>query len=56
VSNHVFLLLNCRFSDFRTSCSYDNYPEDNAASLYGVPGPDPHGVHFPDFDYSGPSI
>jgi len=36
--------------------AYDNYPEDNAASLYGLPGPDPHGVHFPDFEYSDPSV
>jgi|SRR6266511_460931 len=35
---------------------FDNYPEDNASSLYGLPGPDPHGIHFPDFEYTTPSM
>ena len=33
-------------------CRFDNYPEENVATLYGVPGPDPYGVHFPDFEYT----
>jgi len=32
--------------------AFDNYPEDNAASLYGQAGPDPHGQLFPDFEYT----
>ena len=56
MSSHLFFYFSVvEFSDFRFLCSYDNYPEDNAASMYGLPGPDPHGIHFPDFDYSGPS-
>ena len=56
MSNWFLLLSFGGFSDVRSFYSYDNYPEDNAASLYGLPGPDPHGLHFPDFDYSGPSV
>ncbi|KAF8806666.1 AGC/PKA protein kinase [Phlegmacium glaucopus] len=45
-----------RISGEGDASAYDNYPEDNAASMYGLPGPDPHGALFPDFDYSDPSI
>jgi hypothetical protein len=34
------------------SGSYDKYPEDNAAATYGLPGPDPYGDAFPDFEYA----
>lgn len=33
--------------------AFDQYPEDNAAIRYGLPGPDPFGYYFPDFDYPG---
>ena len=32
--------------------SFDKYPEDNAAALYGLPAPDLYGHEFPDFDYT----
>jgi hypothetical protein len=32
--------------------SFDKYPEDNAAALYGLPGADLFGHEFPDFDYT----
>jgi protein kinase A len=31
---------------------FEKYPEDNASDLYGIPGPDPYGKDFPDFDYT----
>jgi protein kinase A len=40
------LPLNC------LSGRFEKYPEDNAFELYGVPGPDPYGQDFPDFDYT----
>ncbi|KAF5375545.1 hypothetical protein D9615_009139 [Tricholomella constricta] len=33
--------------------AFDSYPEDNVAAQYGLPGPDPFGTAFPDFDYAG---
>jgi hypothetical protein len=35
-----------------TFCSFEKYPEDNAAALYGLPGPDTFGHEFPDFEYT----
>jgi len=32
--------------------AFEKYPEDNASALYGIPGPDPYGKDFPDFDYT----
>ena len=46
----VFLLI--PMAQLRLRYRFDNYPEDNAASLYGQPGPDPHGNLFPDFEYT----
>lgn len=34
------------------SVSFDKYPEDNAAALYGLPGTDVLGREFPDFEYT----
>ncbi|KAF4621128.1 hypothetical protein D9613_000995 [Agrocybe pediades] len=36
--------------------AFDNYPEDNAAAQYGMPGADPHGHLFPDFEYTSPLL
>lgn len=32
--------------------AFDSYPEDNVAETYGLPGPDPFGAAFPNFDYA----
>ncbi|CAL1712067.1 unnamed protein product [Somion occarium] len=34
--------------------AFERYPEDNAAEAYGLPAEDPHGLLFPDFDYTAP--
>ena len=31
---------------------YEKYPEDSAVDMYGVPGSDPWGKDFPDFEYT----
>ncbi|KAF5322084.1 hypothetical protein D9619_002104 [Psilocybe cf. subviscida] len=41
-----------RISGEGDASAFDSYPEDNAAALYGVVGPDPYGEKFPDFDYT----
>jgi hypothetical protein len=33
-------------------CSFEQYPEDNAASLYGLPAQDTWGQDFPNFEYT----
>lgn len=32
--------------------SFEHYEEGDAASNYGLPAEDVHGIHFPDFEYT----
>ncbi|PPQ63752.1 hypothetical protein CVT24_004261 [Panaeolus cyanescens] len=36
--------------------AFDNYPEDNVTSSYGMMSVDPHGHLFPDFDYTSGTL
>ena len=47
-----FCFLWCLCIDYSTWGRFEKYPEDNASGSYGIPGPDPHGKDFPDFDYT----
>ena len=42
------------YPNFQThsGCSFERYPEDNAASLYGLHAEDVWGHDFPDFEYT----
>ncbi|KAH7883235.1 kinase-like domain-containing protein [Phlebopus sp. FC_14] len=41
-----------RISGDGDASAFENYPEDNAASMYGQPAEDPWGPSFPDFEYT----
>ena len=45
-----------RISGAGDASAFERYPEDNAAAAYGLPGNDPHGAEFPDFEYSSSSM
>lgn len=33
-------------------CSFERYPEENVASMYGLPALDAWGQNFPNFEYT----
>ncbi|KAI6037759.1 kinase-like protein [Pisolithus marmoratus] len=35
--------------------AFEKYPEEEVASTYGKPAPDPHVLEFPDFEYTSPT-
>jgi hypothetical protein len=43
---------------FLIDCSgrFEAFPEDNAAEMYGLPGPDLYGEAFPNFEYANNEI